>query len=332
MISPSAMGRRKDEMDAESETAPSPSIHSSSSSEFEFAVAITPGGAGPSSTSSSASTLCPADELFYKGQLLPLHLSPRRSMLRTLLLASSSTSSSDSLTTASRDSTGSSNDSRPSFSVADLLLPSYRDCSRSSSAADDADVTALPHHSAARKTHKYLNFSLSRFSCGFRKARVPDSAHAPGSVPAGPSSVKRMSKTAREVVVKYLKKAKPLYEKLSQNTKLPPPPPQRRTKTSDEFLKGSDRKKPAPRSFSGNLSYSRMRRRRSDVSSCPSSMRSSPSHSGMICRVMVSPQVMCKAACLSEISSIEELQTAVQGAIAHCKNSMIRNSSTAMEP
>nr|DAD26452.1 TPA_asm: hypothetical protein HUJ06_027920 [Nelumbo nucifera] len=64
----------------------------------------------------ASSNLYPADELFYKGHLLPLHLSPRLSMVRTLLLASSSSSScSDSTTTASRDSIGSSNDSSSSF-------------------------------------------------------------------------------------------------------------------------------------------------------------------------------------------------------------------------
>nr|KYP67356.1 hypothetical protein KK1_013684 [Cajanus cajan] len=65
-------------------------------------------------------------------------------------------------------------------------------------------------------------------------------------------------------------------------------------------------------SFSGNLRYPR---RRSCVSSCPSSMRSSPNHSGVL-----SQKVYC-----GDTSSMEELQSAIQGAIAHCKNSLIQN-------
>ncbi|KFK36638.1 hypothetical protein AALP_AA4G150800 [Arabis alpina] len=42
-------------------------------------------------SSAVASSESPADELFYKGQLLPLHLPPRLKMVQKLLLASSST-------------------------------------------------------------------------------------------------------------------------------------------------------------------------------------------------------------------------------------------------
>ena len=70
-------------------------------------------------------------------------------------------------------------------------------------------------------------------------------------------------------------------------------------------------------SFSGNLRYPR---RKIIVSSCPSSMRSSPSHSGVLSKN--------KNVCFNSFqdsSSMEELQSAIQGAIAHCKNSMMQD-------
>lgn len=54
--------------------------------EFEFQMCSSAVASGESNTS-------PADELFYKGQLLPLHLPPRLKMVQKLLLASSSSSS-----------------------------------------------------------------------------------------------------------------------------------------------------------------------------------------------------------------------------------------------
>nr|DAD35488.1 TPA_asm: hypothetical protein HUJ06_006128 [Nelumbo nucifera] len=93
----------------------------------------------------ASSNLCPADELFYKGQLLPLHLSPRLSMVRTLLLASSSSSCSNSTTTASRDSTYGSNGSSSSFS-GDLVLFTECDSSRPSSVTEEDEFKRLNHN------------------------------------------------------------------------------------------------------------------------------------------------------------------------------------------
>ncbi|XP_013622926.1 PREDICTED: probable membrane-associated kinase regulator 3 [Brassica oleracea var. oleracea] len=53
------------------------------SREFEFQMC-------PSAVASGESTTCPADDLFYKGQLLPLHLPPRLQMVQKLLASSSS--------------------------------------------------------------------------------------------------------------------------------------------------------------------------------------------------------------------------------------------------
>lgn len=53
------------------------------SREFEFQMCS-------SAVASGESTTCPADDLFYKGQLLPLHLPPRLQMVQKLLASSSS--------------------------------------------------------------------------------------------------------------------------------------------------------------------------------------------------------------------------------------------------
>ncbi|XP_047948809.1 probable membrane-associated kinase regulator 1 [Salvia hispanica] len=258
------MGRRQR---SKSHTLPSSPTYSSSSSEFEFRISLSPHKSSR-----------PADELFYKGQILPLHLSPRLSMVQSLLLLSSSPSSSSAST--SRDSTASS----------DLLLDS--DSSRPSSATDD-DFIKRP--STDRKSPKY--FSLAKFSSKTT------------------SSVKRVSTTARGVLRKYFNKVKPLYEKLShkqqqqqQQHKMPAPEVARRSnENSREFSM----------SFSGNLRYPR---RRSSISSCPSSMTSSPRRAEAAQMGRVGSGSYNPGA-----SSMAELQSAIQGAIAHCKNSMLKN-------
>ncbi|KAF5465675.1 hypothetical protein F2P56_015657 [Juglans regia] len=331
------MGKRT-EKNPKSHTLPSSPSHSfssSSSSDFEFTISVSPRKA--------FTTLCPADELFYKGQLLPLHLSPRLSMVRTLL-ASSSTSSSDTTTTASRDSTGSSNDSHSSFN-SDLVLLVDCDSSRPSSVTEDDDFKRLHNPKLQSQIHfghqikKSKYFSFSRFSSVFRKEpknRDPDNVSA--------SSVKRMSTTAKEVIRRYLKKVKPLYEKLSQKQQQQQQkmggvpctmlatavslPSKAEISAKDTEISGKSTRKEQgggfSHSFSGNLRYPR---RRSCVSSCPSSMRSSPTHSGVLNRTGYTGTGRVGGVNYTDTSSMEELHSAIQGAIAHCKNSMIQNKS-----
>ncbi|XP_073135558.1 probable membrane-associated kinase regulator 1 [Henckelia pumila] len=311
------MGRRH--FGAKSHTLPSSPTHSfssSSSSDFEFTISLSP--------HKSAAALCPADELFYKGQILPLHLSPRLSMVRTLLL--SSPSSSDTTTTASRDSTAShSSDS----SSTDLLHHHDCDSSRPSSVADDefkrlctttttSNLNSFNFH--ARKSSKY--FSLSKFSSVFRKEHKN-----PTPALSGATAVKRVSSSAKDVIRKYLKKVKPLYEKLSQKQKMSPPQPSKLKKPTNPTLCMMRDKDQEPKtrlkyppentSFSGNLVYPR---RRSSISSCPSSIGSSPSHGRNGFGFSKTGR--------SDASSMEELQSAIQSAIAHCKNSMLQHKNT----
>ncbi|XP_037469546.1 probable membrane-associated kinase regulator 1 [Triticum dicoccoides] len=342
---------------------PSPASSSASSSEFEFTVTQSPG-----SKQRSAAQLCPADDLFYKGQLLPLHLSPRISMVRTLLLASASASASDSTSTSnsSRDSNGSTSSSFSTDCAALLLPDSAPSSSRPSSATDDdrhlnllrgtASYAGLPP--AKRTGKQYLSSFATRFSSVF--------LHRGGAPAAKKPSNKSL---AKEVIKKYAKKVKPLYEKLSQipknqnnggsNQPQPQPPAQQqqcfkkpfsfsiRKKRGDEdnaaasaaaaAAEVSTCKYAHSNSFSGNLRFPRQKR---CAASCPSSMRSSPNHSGMLsfggAGGVGFPDVPAAAAAAmtssigmrpvslsaASSSSMEELQSAIEGAIAHCKNTM----------
>ncbi|KAK8709592.1 hypothetical protein V6N13_060606 [Hibiscus sabdariffa] len=315
------MGKRRQKLVSRSQTLPSsPSHSSSSSSDFEFTISRSP--RAPTS----------ADDLFYKGQLLPLHLSPRLSMVRTLLLSSSS--SSYATATASRDSTASSsNDSHSSF-ASDLFLLAADNCgsSRPSSVSEDNGNRIFSTQQQQQiKKNKY--FSLSRLSSMFNKENNNNNKHDQVNMAAPSSSVKKISMTAKRVISKYLKKVKPLYEKLSHKQVESFSAPSSSTPVPDSFsVKPMRSVKESnnggfSHSFSGNLRYPR---RRSCISSCPSSMRSSPSHSGVLSRngFPMSTGRVGGGMQYPDQSSTEELQSAIQGAIAHCKNSLLPNKTT----
>ncbi|KAK7405889.1 hypothetical protein VNO78_07501 [Psophocarpus tetragonolobus] len=282
------MGSRRRVKESKSYTLPSSPSHSSSSSEFEFTISISP---------RNNKALCPADELFYKGQLLPLHLSQRISMVRTLLLSSPST--------AARHSSGSS--STDSFTSD---LPSSSSSSSSSSRPSSSSITDQDD------VHDHLTLT--------RTPHLKKPPHKYFSVFHSP--VKRISVTAREVIRKYFNKVK----NLSHHK---PPPSDTPTPSLFSLLRPTKQPKSSAtkhshtpvtalslsHSFSGNLRYPR--KTRTCVSSCPSSIPSSPNHSGVLSQT---PSSLYPG----DASSIEELQSAIQGAIAHCKNSFIHNKTT----
>ncbi|KAL7592108.1 hypothetical protein Lser_V15G33817 [Lactuca serriola] len=284
------MGHRK----TKSHTLPSSPIHlQSSSSDFEFTSSLSP-------CKSTTINLRPADELFYKGKLLPLHLSPRNSMVRTLLLTSN--------TITARHSS----DYHSSFSY------TTSDSSRPSSATDDDDnhfprklfdLNSHTHRFISENEKKIIaskQFSFNKFSSVFRKETGKPAAGI--TTQSDPATL--TSSSVKEKIRKYLKKVKPLYEKLSQLQS-------QKTKTTPSMAKREDIVSP---SFSGNL---RFFRKTSCVSSCPSTMPSSPNHSGVLCR---KKNTKGAGGCSNTSSSTEELQSAIQGAIAHCKNSMVETS------
>ncbi|XP_022138699.1 probable membrane-associated kinase regulator 1 [Momordica charantia] len=267
-------------------------------------------------------------------------------MVRTLILASSSTSSSSDTnsTTASRDSTGSSTESHSSFN-SDIVLLADCDSSRPSSVTEDEEFRARFGRNTAKNSNNNSNpnlqspikknkyFSLSRFSSVFRK----ESTKNPEPETATGSHVKKISSSAKEVIRKYLKKVKPLYGKISQKQqqewKMKTDRSAKEDRSSDVELSGNNSGKESgsgalSHSFSGNLRYPR---RRNWASSCPSSIRSSPSHSGILSsRQMYPSRIGTTTTNYVDTSSMEELQSAIQGAIAHCKNSMVGSKTTTM--
>lgn len=72
-----------------------------------------------------------------------------------------------------------------------------------------------------------------------------------------------------------------------------------------------------PYSFSGNLNGGNGWKKKRGEFSAPASMKTSPTNSGLL----LSAPAMATGMSSSGGSSMEELQSAIQAAIAHCKNS-----------
>ncbi|XP_038899643.1 probable membrane-associated kinase regulator 1 [Benincasa hispida] len=291
--------------------SPSPknSFSSSSSSDFEFTISISP--------RKSSIALCPADELFCNGHLLPLH-SRRNSLVPTLLSSSSTSSSVDSATTTttSRDSTGSSStDSSRSSSQNDPTRPTSSDAA--------ADLNTRIRH---RHDKKCKQFSFSRFSSVFRKEPKNINNVKTHGGDSKPPRVKGIGSTAKQVIKKYFRKVQLKIGSKSCHSSATPP---LATESRNDSLLTSGTTEESSRfslSFSGNLRYPRGRS--NHLPSCPSSTRSSPSHSGVLRRGGVQSMSSVSgygSSYSADMSSMEELHSAIQGAIAHCKNSLIHN-------
>lgn len=208
---------------------------SSSSSDFEFGISHS-----PATEMKLSSQLMTADQLFYKGQLLPLQLSPRLSMIKTSSSSETSagTSSSGTTTSASRDSNGSSIDS--SCTTGNLLLLAAESAAgssrRPSSAVQDDD---------SAKVSKYFFFAslAARFSSVFNRYRSKETqSNGAGSGGCGvsnttttttgatacyfvPRGMRKISDTTDstiastpiEVIKKYVGKVKKLSGRQSQS-------------------------------------------------------------------------------------------------------------------
>ncbi|KAL4205156.1 hypothetical protein AMTRI_Chr01g135890 [Amborella trichopoda] len=275
----------------------SPPLPLPSSSDFEFTVSLSP-------TSPITSRFCPADELFFKGQLLPLHLPPRLLMLHSLSLstsppnqATSNSSDTDSNSLWSKSSDSSS--SRHSNGSSQDSLSSPRHSTSLSLSARSSNATEEDGRAA--------RLSLSLSSLKKLKTRFSSVFRAKPEKPTKP-------KSPIDVIQRYLRKVKPLCERISQKQRV------RERSEKEERDSGFESCRRYSISFSGNLGYSEMGRRRRRASglsysfgSCPSSMRSSPTHSGLLGRSS------CPVSHSSLDSSMEELQSAIQGAINHCK-------------
>lgn len=328
--------------------------------EFEFRISVS----RPPGISNAIDLISPADELFYKGQLLPLHLPPRIQMVQNLVdsesgaaadsvnsesfwskdssNSDSSCSTSSSSSSNSRDSSGSSQDSECCDSRGSLInakertqFPSWRksaarlkgsllNLKKSSKVGMDEKQSRDEKQSNAGSQRCKMSDQLPPLSVlsrnssrGTNSDRVQKKSYHSLSFSDRFSSMDKdrekgagnYNRSAKEVFQKYFKMIKPLYEKRFQKNE------SRMDECKESTFKSVAAEKPRPSQSSGRLFFSgnlKMGRRGSGGGSCPSSMRSSPNHSG----VLVGMKVVSPSG-----STMEELQNAIQGAIAHCKKS-----------
>lgn len=264
-----------------------PSASSSPSHEFSFTISL-----HSSSTATNIPTdkttkpppsiaidLSPADDIFFHGHLLPLHLlshlpvSPR-----------SSTNSMDSFTLPIRDLLD--NQTQPS--------KESNNCSTNSNINNKIgkdDVNSSDQTRQGRSKFKSFSlFGFTRWRKGCDEVREREDNKE--------KQKKKMRFDVSHVVKRYMRMVQPLLffkGRKSENIQL----------------------RRQPYSFSGNLALRNkpdLRGRRGEFSA-PASMRTSPSNSGLLLATATLPSS-------ASDSTMEELQAAIQAAIAHCKNSI----------
>ncbi|GLU04281.1 hypothetical protein SLE2022_214400 [Rubroshorea leprosula] len=235
------------------------SASSSPSHEFSFTISLHSSTADKTPHPPSiAIDLSPADDIFFHGHLLPLHLlshlpvSPR-----------SSTNSLDSF----------------SLPIKDLLDEQKQDKSNS-----NGDIkTSIPENETkGRKKHK--SFSLSLFG-GWQKGREVGEDKEK-------QTKKKMGFDISHALKRYMRTL--LFF---------------RGRGEDLHLRRQQY------SFSGNLRKKHKLRGRRGEYSAPASMRMSPTNNGLL--VATAP-----LSSSASDSTMEELQAAIQAAIAHCKKSI----------
>ncbi|XP_059636547.1 BRI1 kinase inhibitor 1-like [Cornus florida] len=289
--------KMRDKVEANQQPPPPPptttSPSSSPSHEFSFTISlqtINPNKPKAAQTSSIAIDLSPADDIFFHGHLLPLHLlshlpeSPR-----------SSTNSLDSFT----------------LPITELLEEPSNKTTTTNNTTDSSTTTNqknyLDHHhhqeninghestTKARtksKSKSFWFFSLSKRRKG-------------GESREGEDKEKQKRKLRLEVMSHVVKRyARMIRPFLSF----------RGRRESRQLCRQSY-------SFSANLSFRSSskedagRGKRREYLSAPASMRTSPTNSGLL---VASGAI----ATSTSDSTMEELQAAIQAAIAHCKNSI----------
>ncbi|XVE55919.1 hypothetical protein DITRI_Ditri03aG0195800 [Diplodiscus trichospermus] len=281
--------KQQQQMSSISPASP-PSASSSPSHEFSFTISLhSSSNTVPDKTKtppSIAIDLTPADDIFFHGHLLPLHLlshlpvSPR-----------SSTHSLDSFNLPIRELL---DDQKP--------VQTNTNCSKSdsnirtsiSSSNNNKNPDRVGSHNiegkGRSKSKSFSLFSATRWQKG-RDVRETE------------EKVKHKKKMRFDVVTHVLKK----YMRMVRPLLL------FRGRRENRHLRRQ------AYSFSGNLSLrnkkQELKARRGEYYSAPASMRTSPTNSGLLVATTSFPSS-------TSDSTMEELQAAIQAAIAHCKNSI----------
>ncbi|XP_022774281.1 BRI1 kinase inhibitor 1-like [Durio zibethinus] len=272
---------------------PSASASSSPSHEFSFTISLhSSSNTVPDKTKtppSIAIDLSPADDIFFHGHLLPLHLlshlpvSPR-----------SSTNSLDSFTLPIRELL---DDQKPDKSSSNCSKSdsNIRSSTCSSNKNHVHDRFRNHHHQShnieAKGRNKSKSFSLFSLTRWQKERDVRQTQEKE-------KHKKKMRFDVSHVLRRYVRIVRPLlfFRRRRENLQL----------------------HQQAYSFSGNLSLrnkkQELRGRRGEYSA-PASMRTSPTNSGLLVATTGFPSS-------TSDSTMEELQAAIQAAIAHCKNSI----------
>ncbi|KAL9673699.1 hypothetical protein QQ045_029960 [Rhodiola kirilowii] len=234
------------------------SVSSSSSPSGEFSFASTMQPNTPLSTNQLPVDLSPADDIFFYGHLLPLHLFPQLP-----ISARSSTNSLDSFTLPATEFMQ--NQSLFTEIAEPIRLPKSKSFAFFKRWKRCSEI-AKSEETERKKKQRKFRFELSRL-------------------------VKRYARLVRPILM------------FSER---------RRNNSSNQF-------KPQPISYSGDLSFrgkQEVKGKKGQYYSAPASIRTSPVNSGILltsAKSVSSPMAD---------STMEELQSAIQAAIAHCKNSI----------
>lgn len=256
--------------------------------------------------SSIAIDLSPADDIFFHGHLLPLHLlshlpvSPR-----------SSTNSMDSFTLPIKDlltsdhhhqnPTTTTTTTTPTATTAAAFTDSISYEKKTGDSYNNDEFKEEGGGRAKSKSFSWLSSKWNRSEIKEEKEKERQEKKR-----------KKLNKLdVSELLKRYMRMVRPLLSFRNRE--------RRRSSPS------SERQQTYYNSYSGNLSfrrkqeeedyYGRSRRRGGGEFSAPASMRTSPTNSGLL----VAPSFSTTA---SHDSTMEELQAAIQAAIAHCKNSI----------
>ncbi|KAK9270102.1 hypothetical protein L1049_025676 [Liquidambar formosana] len=261
-----------------------PSPSSSPTHEFSFTISLHSSSTTiPDKTKtppSFAIDLSPADDIFFHGHLLPLHLlshlpvSPR-----------TSTNSLDSFTLPIRDLL---EDQKPSKNSSNSSSSNINSTNNSNSEYDRTHHHSNHGETEGRpKSKSFSLFNLTKWRKGSEiREREEKEKHR-----------RKPRFDMSHVLKRYVRMVRPLL-----------------------FFRGRRENVPLrrqPYSFSGNLSWKgkqELRGRRGEFSA-PASMRTSPTNSGLLVATTTLPSS-------TNDSTMEELQAAIQAAIAHCKNSI----------
>lgn len=285
--------------------SPPPSASSSPSHEFSFAISLHPTTAkfldgktksSPPPPFAAAIDLSPADEIFFHGHLLPLHLlshlpvSPR-----------SSTNSLDSFTLPIKEILQHNNNDNNN--ITRNITNDGDDDHDHPRRHDDHESRHVLEGKGRGKSKSFSLFAMSRWRKGCPDQERDDDDD---------QQAQKHRKSKFELLKRYVRFVKPF---LSLRN--------RRQGNSDEFLRQQ------PYSYSGNLRVRNkknlIRGRRGEFSA-PASMRTSPANSGLlVASGTVTPTTKTD-------STMEELQAAVQAAIAHCKKSIAADQDKIMMP